>query len=563
LYRRYSIVEQYFRQCLVLANWCIDGEGGGFMAAKGKQRQAKKINHGNLADVILKAFEYTADSVLILDVGGTIRYHNKAWLAVHAFGENEDFRGKNIRDVERKEILPLVNDVEKAVLKCGFFARQIGTVRRDGLYHDVHVSANLVRDSDPPRVVVIMREVTDLVQTQKKLERRNKELSILNEMHRIIISAKNQTTVIKSMLKLLGAYIDADIMSMYKADYAAGYGILVDTIGLPPRFKKINMKVPMTEIAFEKILKSSKTFVIEQDMPGYRGGALDTRDRLGVKKTVGFVFRTGGKEDHVAMFGLKREVDITLEMRTFLDTVANQFGIAIEKVELLDTIKERERELQKLTVQLISSGEEEKRRCSRMLHDEVGQALTGLRLEIDMLERNLGATSPCLRKSLEAIKSQVKFVSGTTRTLSKSLHPSMLEDLGLVETLNWNIDNVVRSDTLEVELEDAGFDDNPPLPVSIALYRVAQECLTNIMRHAHATKAKITLTKGYPYVIMVIEDNGRGISLAKGKSKTPGLGLVSMRERVEHMGGSFQFVSAPGKGTRVRVAIPIEAKRAR
>jgi len=533
------------------------------MAAKGKQRQAKKINHGNLADVIFKALEYTDDSVLILYIGGTIRYHNKAWLAVHAFAENEDFRGRNIRDVERKELLPLVDDVEKAVLKCGFFTRIIGTVRSDGLYHDIHVSANLVRDSDPPCVVVILRDVTAIVQTQRELERLNKELSILNEMHRIIISAKNYTTVIRSMLKLLGAYIGADIMSMYKVDYAAGCAILVNTIGLPPRFKKINMKVPITEMAFDKILKSSKTWVIEQDMPGYRGGALDTRDRLGVKKTVGFVFRTGSKENYVAMFGLKREVDITLEIRTFLDTVANQFGIAIEKVELLDAIKEREQELQKLTVQLISSGEEEKRRCSRMLHDEVGQALVGLRLEIDMLERNLGATSPCLRKSLEAIKSQVKFVSGTTRTLSKALHPSMLEDLGLVETLNWYIDNVVRSDTLEVELEDAGFDVNPPFPVSVALYRVAQECLTNVMRHAHATRAKIKLTKGHPHVIMTVEDNGRGISLAKGKSKASGLGLLSMRERVEHMGGTFQFMSSPGKGTRVRVTIPIEAKHAR
>ena len=192
------------------------------MAPKAKAATSNEDRPRNLADVIFKALEYTADSILILDVGGTIRYHNKAWLAVHAFGENEDFRGTNIRDVERKELLPLVDDVEKAVLKCGFFARQFGTVRRDGLYHDVHVSANLVRNSDPPRVVVIVRDVTPLVQTQRELERRNKELSILNEMHRIIISAKNQTTVIRLMLKLLGAYIGADIMSMYKADYARG-----------------------------------------------------------------------------------------------------------------------------------------------------------------------------------------------------------------------------------------------------------------------------------------------------------------------------------------------------
>jgi signal transduction histidine kinase len=197
-----------------------------------------------------------------------------------------------------------------------------------------------------------------------------------------------------------------------------------------------------------------------------------------------------------------------------------------------------------------------------LLHDEVGQALTALRFELETLEKSLKPQGPCVRKSLEAIRGQIRFVSEGTRSLSKSLHPAMLDELGLVPTLNWYIDSFVRTEGLEVEFDQAGFDEDLPIRVSLALDRVAQESLTNIVRHAEASRVTISLTKGYPYAIMEIEDNGQGISAAKGKSKSKGLGLVSMRERVEHMGGVFHLRSSPGRGTRIRVEIPIEVRDA-
>jgi len=529
------------------------------MAAKTRQRKMKVPRQRDIAAVIFKALDFISDGVALGPADGTVYYHNKAWNAIHALDEDLDLRGKSIYDVERDEMKPIVNRTMEDLFKFGSCTQQFGTVRRDGKYHDIHLSAKLIREVDPPLVIVILREITDLVQTQKKLERLNRELKILNDMHRVTISATSKAAIIKLMMQRLGAYIKADFTAVFEVDESAGYAVHLDSTGVPARFKKKIMRWPLAKSAYGRMAKSSKTYVMEQDLPGFRE-ASNIRERMGVKRTIGCVFRTGDKNAYLVLLGLKREENIEPETRNFFLTVTNQFGTAIEKIELLGAIKEREQELQDLTMQLISEAEEEKRRCSRMLHDEVGQAITGLKLEIDMLEKNLRVTAPRMRKSLEAIKNQVRFIAGTTRTLSKTLHPSMLDELGLVETLNWYLDNVVRSDALEVELEVAGFDEEPPPPVGIALYRVAQECLANVMRHANATKVKITLTRGYPHVIMVIEDNGRGFSLAKGKSKAPGLGLVSMRERVEHMRGAFQLVSSPGKGTRVRVTIPIEAK---
>jgi signal transduction histidine kinase len=195
-----------------------------------------------------------------------------------------------------------------------------------------------------------------------------------------------------------------------------------------------------------------------------------------------------------------------------------------------------------------------------MLHDEFGQALTALKLELEMLEKKMTPLDSQTTKSFELMWKCLRFVSESARSISKSLHPAMLDELGLVPTLNWYVDNFVRNKDLDVVIQEAGFDEDLPRPASLALYRVAQEALMNVLRHSWATKVTISLTKGYPYAIMEVEDNGQGISRKKGQKEAKGLGLVTMRERIEYLGGTFQVISSPGKGTRIRVKIPIEAR---
>ena len=527
-----------------------------------QQRSKMKRIPKNIADIILHALEFTTDGIIIGDLDGIVLYHNKAWLRIHALDENIDMRGKKFRDYERPELLPILDAVTENLRKHGSYAYQFGTVRRDGVYHDAHIAANLIREFDPPVVVVILREVTDLVQMQGEVARRNVELALLNEIHGVMSKARSQKWVMSRMLKLLGDFIGAKGRGLYLVDRPNNRCVLLLSDGLPRSIRKRVEILSLSDPVVAKIARSRHTVVMEEDLhPGRRLPA-DIRPDMGFKRTIGFVFRTETQRDYLVIFGLTEAKTIDPDIRSFFDTAAGQFGMALERVELLDALEKREKELNDLTTRLIDSGEEEKRECSRMLHDEVGQALTVLKLEIETLEKNLMPQNPCLRKSLEAIRSQIRFVSEGTRSLSKSLHPAMLDELGLAPTLNWYIDNFVRSEVLEVVFEEAGFDEDLPLPVSLTLYRVAQESLTNVVRHAAASRVTISLTKGYPYAIMEVEDNGQGISTKKGKSKSRGLGLVGMRERVEHMGGVFHLRSSPGKGTRIRVKIPIEVRDA-
>ncbi len=527
------------------------------------KKQSKMKPPKNIADIIMRALDFSTDGIIIGGLDGIVLYHNKAWLRIHALDENIDMRGKRFRDYERPELLPILDKVVEELGKHGSYTYQFGTVRRDGVYHDVHLAANVIRECDPPVVLVILREVTDRVQMETEIARRNVELALFNEIYGVMTKTRSRKTVIRGIMKLLGDYIGALSCGFYLIDPAQKNFVLLDSIGLPRSVKERVIHIPLrggTDRAFERIAKSRRTFVLEEDMPEHAGEEADIREAMGIKRTIATVFRTSTARSYMAIFGLPEAKSVGPAVRSFFDAAAKQFGVAIERAELFEELEKRGKELNDLMVRLIDSGEEEKRRCSLMLHDEVGQALTALKLELEMLEKNLGSLDPCARKSFEGIRRQLRFVSEGTRSLSKSLHPAMLDELGLGPTITWYLDTFVRSEGIEAEFTETGCDEHLPEAISLTLYRVALEAITNALKHAGASKITISLIKGYPYAIMEIEDNGKGISSEKGKTQPRGLGLVSMRERVELQGGAFQVKSSSGKGTKIRVKIPIEAR---
>lgn len=528
------------------------------MAAKA--RTGRKAGHAmkNIGEKVIKALDGSSDGVIIGDVAGTVIYHNKAWLDIHALPRETDLRGKQMRDYERPELLPILDEVTKRLLEKGSCTYQFGTVRRDGVYHDVQITADMVRDADPPLVIVMLREVTDFLTMKNELSRRNVELTFVDELSHAVTNAKNQKQLIDRMLNMLGDFIGAKARGFYLVDHAKKECILLQSSGLTPALRKRVERIHLADSVFKKIVQSRRPIVLEEDLASRPRKDADIRQDVGIKRTIGFVLKTGTRKDYLMIFGLTEAKTIDLDVRRFFDGIAHRFGIGIERMVLLDRLKKSEGELRELAKRVIASGEAERRQCALMLHDELGQSLTGLKLELEMLEKHLSPLSPRARKSIDAIKTQYRFIAEGTRRVSKSLHPSMLEELGLVPTLNWYVDGFIRSGNLEVDIEEVGFDEDLPLPVSLALYRVAQEALTNVVRHSRATKVIIKLTKGFPCVIMGINDNGQGISPPKGIKKSKGLGLVNMRERVESLGGTFRIQSLRGKGTKIRVTVPIE-----
>jgi signal transduction histidine kinase len=204
---------------------------------------------------------------------------------------------------------------------------------------------------------------------------------------------------------------------------------------------------------------------------------------------------------------------------------------------------------------LISTQESTLRHISRELHDEFGQILTAMGTMLGRA-RNLAAENSALRTELLEIREIAQSALDKVRSLSQALHPVMLEEAGLEQTVEWYLPAMEKRTGIRISYEKIG----TPFAVSpesaVHVYRVLQEALNNVARHAGANKAWVRLHYAHDELELDIEDHGSGIDEQRPRQ---GLGLVAMRERAELLGGTLQFEKPEGRGTRVRLRIPKES----
>jgi signal transduction histidine kinase len=229
-----------------------------------------------------------------------------------------------------------------------------------------------------------------------------------------------------------------------------------------------------------------------------------------------------------------------------------------ERTADLDVVN---RNLRDLSARLLQMQDEERRRIARELHDSVGQMLaalsmnlTAVRTDIDQLARTAAALSDS--------ESLVQEMVTEVRTISHLLHPPLLDEAGLSSALRWYVDGFAQRSGIKVDLDVPDDFERLPVEMETAIFRVVQECLTNIHRHSGSPVAKIRMRERDGEVLVDIEDKGRGIPQHKleemSAAGTPGVGMRGMQERLRQLGGKLEIQSGPG-GTSIRVRLPITA----
>ena len=213
-----------------------------------------------------------------------------------------------------------------------------------------------------------------------------------------------------------------------------------------------------------------------------------------------------------------------------------------------------EQELRSLSSQLVHAQEQERRAISRELHDEVGQTLTGLGIELANLEHLRDGPPSEYRSHLADAKRLTEETLRTVRNIAMGLRPSMLDDSGIVPAVRWQASELSKRTGTPVELQIEGDFDGLGDEGRTCLYRVVQEALTNCARHAQATTIQITMERRNGSVCLSIRDDGIGFDT--GRART-GLGLVGIEERVKALGGSLAVRSWPNRGTLLSVEIPL------
>ena len=216
--------------------------------------------------------------------------------------------------------------------------------------------------------------------------------------------------------------------------------------------------------------------------------------------------------------------------------------------------------LRELSAHYEAVREEERKRIAREIHDELGQKLTALQLEVAMLNAKLGDLRPALGDKTRSLLQLIDATMEAVRTIATDLRPAVL-DLGLVPAIEWQVQEFAQRSGIACELaishDEINLDDNR----ATAIFRILQESLTNIARHAHASRVDITLHAGDGTLALEVADNGIGIAQG-GTRKATSFGLVGIRERVHILGGELRIDGAPGRGTALAISIPMSMETA-
>ena len=219
-----------------------------------------------------------------------------------------------------------------------------------------------------------------------------------------------------------------------------------------------------------------------------------------------------------------------------------------------ELVRKSQDDYRDLAGKLLTAQETERRRLARELHDDLSQRLAALAIETGFLERD--SISKAAAARVQEIREGLVDLSGNVHDISRRLHPSILEDLGLGDAIRSECDGLARREQIEARFESRDCPSRIPLDISLCLYRVTQESLRNIVKHARATKIDVSLTGEKETIHLLIKDNGRGFNPLH-VPREPRLGLISMRERVRLIQGELIIRSQPGQGTIIEIKAPL------
>ena len=248
-----------------------------------------------------------------------------------------------------------------------------------------------------------------------------------------------------------------------------------------------------------------------------------------------------------------------------LERIAVQVArIKSENARLVERVAESERRFRRISLGVLRLQEEERSRISRDLHDGIGQLLTALKIQLELLERE-AKTFPEMLSRVESARELSETALAEVRQLSHLLRPQMLDELGLESTLRWLARTFQKRTGIAVEVAFEGAERRGNADVETLVYRIVQEALTNVAKHSGASAATVTLRREPDRLSVRVEDRGAGFrpqETLSGKDEERGFGVRAMRDRVEFLHGRFRLRSVAGEGTVVEAEIPLPEEKA-
>jgi len=227
-----------------------------------------------------------------------------------------------------------------------------------------------------------------------------------------------------------------------------------------------------------------------------------------------------------------------------------------DRKNAVDALREYAEQVRSFSARLVEARELERRSIARELHDETGQRLTGINFELAQIKQITADDS--VRKRISAVQQEMGELMVKLTDLTSSLRPILLDDEGVLPALEWHIKKFIAQTGIDVEFMHSGMDTRFKNSVELTIFRIAQESLTNIFRHAQATLVRIRMFVNETEALMTISDNGIGFDPVEAIVNRRTMGLIGMRERIEEIGGSFSIRSSAGTGSEISITLPLK-----
>ncbi|MBI4285398.1 MAG: GAF domain-containing protein [Chloroflexi bacterium] len=405
----------------------------------------------------------------------------------------------------------------------------------------------------------LARSRNDLTKSRDELVLRNRELSALN----LISSAVNQSLelekVLESAMRNIHELTETTAGCVFLRDSGSSSLKLVTSAGSSRAFQCQEAASPTASCACHQVLRHGRTLMVNDiSQCPLLGENTEMEERLGYFVCVPLKARD--RTLGIMNIGGNGRRPFTENDFGILDSIAYHIGLAIENSSLYEEARQKEKLRGQLLTAVINAQEKERKRIARELHDEYGQSLTALKVSIESLESLLTPRQTRLKEKLRLTASLVVNALEDLRRLTLDLRPYALDELGLNAAIRAYAQRHLEPLDIKVAFETSGMGQRLGTEVETIVFRIIQEAIHNIIRHAKAHNVTILLAAQEGKVAITVEDDGAGFDVEtvfKTKVGTQSLGLLGIQERATLLGGSFTIQSQAGRGTRLYVEIPV------
>jgi signal transduction histidine kinase len=388
----------------------------------------------------------------------------------------------------------------------------------------------------------------------EELERRAQQLAVLHELDRAITASLRLSDIYRVFSLHAARLFPYDWLSIAQVEgdkirlaYVSGE----DKHSLPPQ-----TLLPSKTSAVGWVISRGQPLLRHDLTPDTSFADDEQLAALGIRSNLVIPLWSKGRIVGTWELGSRQRGAYHADDLELLQAMADQLAIAIENARLFEQVQSGREQLRRLAQQVVSAQEEERQRLSRELHDEAGQVLTALKIDLALIRDDLPARMGSLRSRMGEAVELTDMTMERLRTLARDLRPPALDTAGLNLTLEGLCREFAQRAYLTIEFEA---EELPPLPdlANICLYRFLQEALTNVAKHAQATQVWVKLSASASTISLAVRDNGQGFDLQRSP-QPKGIGLMGLRERLELLSGRLELESRPGHGACLAAYLPRE-----